>query len=462
MALDPLTSPLLTDLYQLTMLQGYREQRMSAPAVFELFVRKLPAHRGFLMACGLESTLDWLEQARFNAPEIAWLRGCDLFRADFIDWLSTWQFGGTIEAMDEGTIFFADEPILRVTGTLFDAQLVESRLLNIMHLHTLIASKAARCVLAAPDKRLIDFGLRRAHGAEAGIAAARAAYVAGFAGTATTLAAPMLGIPVFGTMAHSFVQCFDDEREAFIAFARTFPDNAVLLIDTYDTEAAAHKIVEIAPLLAREGIRLKGVRLDSGDLRALATSVRSILDAGGLRETTIFASGNLDELRVYDLEQQRAPIDAYGIGTALVTSVDAPALDMVYKLQEYDGRARRKRSTGKATWPGRKQVFREFDGQGHMRHDEVALVTDHRAGAEPLLHPVMRDGRRVRPRIPLPSIRHYARDSLAQLPDALRVFESDRDGFRPPIYPVTIGQSIRDLTIEVDHARASSFDRSAP
>lgn len=450
MAFDPLSSLLLTDLYQLTMLQGYRAQRMTASAAFELFVRRLPAHRGFLLASGLEPLLDWLAAARFSNEEIAWLHGCGLFRADFVDWLANWRFGGTVEAMDEGTAFFANEPILRVSGTLFDAQLIESRLLNIMHLHTLIASKAARCTLAAPTKRLIDFGLRRAHGAEAGIAAARASYVAGFAGTATTLARPMLGIPVFGTMAHSFVQCFDDEREAFLAFARAFPDNAVLLIDTYDTEAAARTVVQIAPQLASERIRIKGVRLDSGDLHALSASVRAILDAGGLREVTILASGNLDELRVRDLEQQGAPIDAYGIGTSLVTSSDAPALDMVYKLQEYDGRARRKRSSGKATWPGRKQVFRDFDAQGHMRHDEVALVTDHRAGAEPLLHPVMRDGRRLRPRIPLESIRRYARDSLGQLPAALRTLETDAGGYPPTVYPVTIGQSIRDLTVEVD------------
>lgn len=450
MALAPLTSPLLADLYQLTMLQGYWLERMQAPAVFELFVRKLPAHRGFLMACGLEPLLDWLEQARFSAEEIAWLHGCGMFRGEFVDWLSTWRFGGALEAMDEGTVFYRDEPVVRVTGTLFDAQLIESRLLNIVHLHTLLASKAARCVLAAPGKRLIDFGLRRAHGAEAGLAAARAAYVAGFAGTSATLAAPLLGIPVFGTMAHSFVQCFDDEGAAFIAFARAFPDNAVLLIDTYDTLAAARKVVEIAPVLAGEGIAIKGVRLDSGDLLALSRSVRAILDAGGLRETFILASGNLDELRVRDLERERAPIDAYGIGTSLVTSSDAPALDMVYKLQEYDGRARRKRSTGKATWPGRKQIFREFDGHGQMRHDEVALLAEHRTGTEPLLHPVMREGRRLRPRIPLDSIRHYAADSLAQLPAALRTLESDAGGYPATVYPVTIGQSIRDLADEVD------------
>jgi nicotinate phosphoribosyltransferase len=445
-AIDPITSPLVTDLYQLTMLQGYWARGMDRVASFELFVRKLPPQRGFLVAAGLELLLDWLETLRFNEAELAWLHRSKLFRPEFVDWLGRVRFRGSVEAMDEGTIFFAGEPILRVTAPIAQAQLIESRLVNQMHLHTLIASKAARSVLAAPGKQLVDFGMRRAHGAEAALAAARAAYLAGFAGSSLVLAGTTLGIPVFGTMAHSFVQAHDDERDAFIAFAEAFPDNAILLIDTYDTEAAARKVVEVAPRLAERGIRVKGVRLDSGDLAGLSRAVRRILDDGGLPDTIIFASGNLDEYRLAALERERAPINGYGVGTSLVTSADAPALDIVYKLQEYDGRARRKRSTGKATWPGRKQVLRYFDGHGHLAHDELALERDH-GGDERLLHPVMRDGQRVRPRIPLATIRNYARQSLDQLPPALRSLETHEPG-----YHVIVGQSVRDLADTVDRA----------
>ncbi|RMD61858.1 MAG: nicotinate phosphoribosyltransferase, partial [Alphaproteobacteria bacterium] len=255
-------SLLLTDLYQLTMMQAYVERGMSAPATFELFVRRLPARRGFLIAAGLESALDFLETLRFDTDEIEWLSGIGQFTDDFLSYLSRMRFTGDVHAMAEGTVFFADEPILRVTAPLPVAQLVETRLLNLLHYQTVIASKAARMVLAAPGRTLVDFGLRRAHGAEAGLLAARAAYIAGFAGTATVLAHRMFGIPMYGTMAHSFIQAHDDETEAFLAFARARPGDAVLLIDTYDTEAAARKVVALAPRLRAEGLTLRGVRID--------------------------------------------------------------------------------------------------------------------------------------------------------------------------------------------------------
>lgn len=443
-AIDPMAGPLLTDLYQLTMLQAYYLRGMDRTASFELFVRKLPKHRGFLMAAGLELLLDWLELLQFSEAELAWLHRSKLFRPDFVDWLGKQRFHGSVEAMDEGTPFFAEEPTLRVSASIAEAQLIESRLVNLMHVHTLLASKAARSVLAAPAKQLVDFGMRRAHGTEAAIAAARSSYIAGFAGTSLVLAGSTLGTPVLGTMAHSFVQAHLDEKEAFIAFGEAFPENAILLIDTYDTEAAARKVVEIAPRLIAQGIRVKGVRLDSGDFNALARSVRRILDEGGLSDAIIFASGNLDEFRLQELERAAAPINGYGVGTSLVTSIDAPALDMVYKLQEYDGRACRKRSAGKATWPGREQVFRFFDGHGHMSHDEVALMSDHR-GDESLLHPVMREGNRLRPRIPLDTIRNYARQSLAQLPAHLREIEAPESH-----YHVVVAQSVRELAEAVD------------
>src|SRR5581483_8465819 len=280
--MDVAASPLLTDLYQLNMIQAYLEHGETRPAVFEFFVRKLPSRRGFLVAAGLEQALDFLEELRFPPEELAWLERSGRFGEDVLAYLAGLRFTGDVHAMPEGTVFFANEPILRVTAPLPQAQLVETRLINVVHFQSLIAAKAARMVLAAPGKLLVDFGLRRAHGADAGLMAARASYIAGFAGTATMLAGKLFGIPIYGTMAHSFVQAWDDEAEAFAAFARSRPENLILLIDTYDTEAAAHKVVALAPRLQAAGIKVRGVRLDSGDLIALSKSVRRILDEGGL------------------------------------------------------------------------------------------------------------------------------------------------------------------------------------
>src|SRR5512134_289002 len=367
--MDPLSSLLLTDLYQLTMLQAYYAQGMTGTAVFELFVRKLPPGRRFLVAAGLEQALDFLEGARFGAEELEWIERSGLFAPGFAARLEGWRFTGDVDAMPEGTLFFPDEPIVRVTAPMPEAQLVETRLLNLVHFQTVVASKAARIRLAAPGKGLIDFGLRRAHGAEAGLLAARAAWLAGFDGSATALAAPRFGIPVYGTMAHSFVQAHDSEAAAFAHFAASFPENAVLLVDTYDTLEGARRAA------ATPG-RLKGVRLDSGDLDDLSRKVRKILDDAGHRGAIIFASGNLDEARVAALVAAGAPIDSFGVGTSLTTSADAPYLDAVYKLEEYAGIARRKRSTGKATWPGRKQVWRFSDEHGNFDHDVVALESE--------------------------------------------------------------------------------------
>jgi nicotinate phosphoribosyltransferase len=308
----------------------------------------------------------------------------------------------------------------------------------------MVASKAARSVLVAPDTLLVDFGLRRAHGAEAGLLAARAAYLAGFAGTATVLAGPAFGIPLYGTMAHSFVQAHADEIDAFAHFADVYPDGATLLIDTYDTELAARRIVDLARSLASRKIEIGGVRLDSGDLGALAKSVRSIFDAAGLSAIRIFASGNLDEYRIAELLRAGAPIDGFGVGTSLVTSADAPTLDAVYKLQEYAGRPRRKRSAGKATWPGRKQVFRHYGRDGRMLNDVIALEADAQGG-EPLLVPVMEQGRRTAPAESLGVIRKRTAGELARLPDALRAL----DPAAVP-YSVHIAASLHKLADEVD------------
>lgn len=442
------TSVLLIDLYQLTMLQGYFDRGMEETAVFEFFVRKLPPDRGFLMAAGLEQALDFLETLRFSSEELEWLAKSGRFSRAFVDYLERLRFTGDVHAVREGTIFFPNEPILRVTAPLPQAQLVETRLINLLHFQILIASKAARFVLTAPGKRLIDFGLRRAHGAEAGLMAARAAYLAGFSGSATVLAEFLYGVPAYGTMAHSFVQAHDDEREAFVNFAHAQPNNVMLLLDTYDTEAAAEKAVLLAPQLKAERIAIKGVRLDSGDLGNHARKVRQILDHGGLTDVKIFASGNLSEDRLRNLIETAAPIDGYGIGSDLVTSADAPHLDCAYKLQEYAGRARRKRSEGKATWPGRKQIFRRYGPDGRMAEDCLTLENDPQDG-ERLIHPVMRAGRRLAPSVPLTQLRAYASEQLTRLPEPLRRLRG------APVYPVKISDALTALVRAVDEERRS-------
>jgi nicotinate phosphoribosyltransferase len=435
-------SLLLTDLYQLAMMQAYAAHGFSATAVFEFFVRKLPKERGFLMAAGLEQALDFLASARFSEQDLSELRRLGQFPGWFIDSLAAFRFTGDVDAMPEGTIFFPDEPILRVVAPLPEAQLVETRLINLLQFETVVASKAARMVLAAPGKLLVDFGLRRAHGAEAGVLAARASYIAGFAGTATLSAALRFGIPVYGTMAHSFIQAHDDEMLAFDHFARSRPEGVVLLIDTYDTERAAEKVAGLAKRLARDGIRVRGVRLDSGDLAEHARRVRAILDAHDLREIIIFASGGLDEQALAAFTREGAPIDGYGIGTSLTTSSDAPALDCAYKLQEYAGIARRKRSEGKATWPGRKQVWRRYTPDGSFSEDTLGLEAEPQEG-EPLLQPVMRGGKALVPPPGLDAIRAHAADQLRRLPPRLRQLESAP-------YPVRVSEGLVRLARECD------------
>ena len=436
-------SPLLTDLYQLNMMQAYLDRGETKTAVFEFFVRRLPARRNFLIAAGLEQALAFLENVRFSPEEIDWLARTGRFGKQLLDYLATFRFTGDVHAMPEGTVFFDSEPILRVTAPLPEAQLVETRLINILHFQCLIAAKAARFVLSAPDKLLVDFGLRRAHGAEAGLLAARASYIVGFAGTATALAGRLYDIPMFGTMAHSFIEAHDDEMSAFEDFASSRPEEPVLLIDTYDTEAAARKVVVLAPPLKEMGIRLAGVRLDSGDLVALSKKVRQILDDGGLRDVTIFASGGLDEDELMRAARAQAPIDGFGIGTNLTTSYDAAALDCVYKLQEYAGRPRRKLSSYKATWPGRKQVWRRLSPDGRMNGDVLSLEDDRQPG-EPLIHIVMRAGRRINKPESLAEIRARAANNIKVLPEPLR--RLDLDGS----YPVTVADRLVCLAAEVD------------
>ncbi len=441
--MEPMSSALLTDLYQLNMVQAYLESGQTGTAVFEFFVRKLPRTRSFLVAAGLEQALQYLENLRFSADELSWLARCGRFSSRLIDYLADISFTGDVHAMGEGTVFFPNEPILRITAPLPQAQLLETRLINILHYQSLIASKAARMVLLAPGKLLVDFGLRRAHGADAGLMAARACYLAGFAGTATVLAEKAFGIPIYGTMAHSFIQAFDDESAAFEAFARARPNNLVLLIDTYDTLAAARKVVALAPKLLALGIRVRGVRIDSGDLVTLSKAVRRILDDGGLKETTIFASGGIEEETLAAFAREAAPIDGIGIGTSLVTSSDAPALDCAYKLQEYAGLPRRKRSAGKATWPGRKQVWRRYGSDGRMLSDVLSTEDDVHEG-EPLIHPVIAAGRRVAPKPSLDDIRAHVRDQLRRLPAGFEALTPSA------AYPVDVAPGLERLAASVD------------
>jgi nicotinate phosphoribosyltransferase len=443
---DPSTTLLLTDLYQLNMMKAYLDHQQTRTAVFEFFVRKLPPRRGFLVAAGLEQALDFLENFRFSAEEIDWLDRTGRFGRDLLAHLESFRFSGEVHAMPEGTVFFANEPILRVTAPLPEAQLAETRLINILHFQSLIASKAARIILAAPGKSLVDFGLRRAHGAEAGLLAARASYIVGFAGTATMLAEKLYGIPTFGTMAHSFIQAHDHESQAFEEFAKSRPQNLTILIDTYDTEAAAKKVVGLAPRLQARGIKIRAVRLDSGDLVTLSKSVRRILDDGGLKDVSVLASGGLDEDNIAEMLRAGAPIDAFGVGTSLTTSSDVPALDCAYKLQEYAGLPRRKHSSGKATWPGRKQVWRQYN-RGRMAGDVISTETDKQSG-QPLIEKVMQGGRRIRPSLALAEIRDRAARNLEQLPESLRRLETNAS------YPVKVADALIALTEEVDRRLA--------
>ena len=452
--MDVGNSALLTDLYQLNMIQAYLDCGKTETAVFEFFVRTLPSRRGFLVAAGLEQALDYLEHLHVSPGELDWLAKTGRFGQDFLDALARLRFTGDVHAMKEGEIFFADEPILRVTAPLPEAQLVETRLMNILHFQSLIASKAARYTLAAPNKSLIDFGFRRSHGAEAGLMAARASYISGSTGTATVMAGKLYGIPIFGTLAHSFIEAFDDETAAFEAFARARPKGLTLLIDTYDTERGARNVVALAHRLKSAGITIGAVRLDSGDLIALSKSVRRILDDGGLKNVGIFASGGITEDKILAMAEAHAPIDGFGVGTDLTVSSDAPALDCAYKLQEYAGVPRRKQSPEKATWPGRKQVWRRFGADGRMAGDILSLEDDDQPG-EPLIRQVMKDGMRLGASPALDEIRDRTAHNLEQLPEPLR--RLDRRGR----YTVLIADPLRDAAEAVDR-RLAQHGRTEP
>ena len=439
--MDPMRSPLLTDLYQLTMLESYYERGMVAPATFELYARKLPPHCGYLVAAGLAQALEWLEHARFGPDELEWLEQSGLFKPAFLDRLADWRFTGEVHALPEGTAVFPDEPIIQVTAPLPEAQLVESRLMNLLQFQTLVATRAARVVDAAQGRRVVDFGMRRAHGAEAAMFAARASYLAGFDATATVLAGAEYGIPVTGTMAHSYILAFAEEMEAFKAFLEAHPDKAVLLIDTYDTEAGADKVVA----LAQQGLKASAVRLDSGDLADHAHRVRRILDQGGLQETLILASGDLDEYAVAAMVAAGVPIDGFGLGTRIDTAAEQPFLECAYKLMAYEELPRRKRSEGKGHWAGRKQFWRSHDVQGRVSGDRLGLADEQPApDGQPMLERVMLDGRPLQAPEHLDTIRERTRNSIQALPALCR------DLHDPTPVPVTPTRALKAAAREAD------------
>lgn len=435
-------SALLTDLYQLTMLDAYYRLGMEQTAIFEFFVRRLPDRRSFLIAAGLEQVFDYLENLKFSAEELEWLASTHRVSSGTIERLRNFHFTGRVFAVPEGTVFFAHEPILRVEAPLPEAQLIESRIVNLLHYQTLVASKAARCRLAAPKAELVEFGMRRAHGAEAALLGSRACFIGGLDATATIEASYRYGIPMVGTMAHSFVQAHELESQAFQNFARMHPDNVVLLIDTYDVTRAAQRVVDLAHRLRGEGIRVKGVRIDSGDLAQAASNVRGILDRGDCKDVRIFASGALDEYAIEALQAERAPIDVYCLGTHLTISEDAPALDCAYKLQQYAGRPVRKVSPWKETWAGPRQVYRQYDASGYIAIDVVAGEDEVMEG-KALLREVMIDGHRTCPCPSLQSVREHCTEQLCHLPQALRSLEHVLQA------PVKISHQQRELAAEV-------------
>lgn len=399
-------SALFTDLYELTMAASYFQHRMFAPATFSLFVRSLPPDRGFLVAAGINEVLHVLEEFIFTTEDIEFLRYTERFATDFLDYLAQLRFTGDVSTLPEGSLCFAQEPLMEITAPIIEAQLVETAVLNALHVQTVIASKAARYSCAADGRSLVDFSLRRTHGIDAGIKVARASYLAGFDGTSNVLASKLYGIPSYGTMAHSFIESFDNEETAFAAYAETFPENTALLIDTYDTVSGARRAARVGQTLLQRGYHLRGVRLDSGDLLTLSQATRKILDDAGLSFTRIYASGGLNEHKVEQLVSAGAPIDVFGIGTDMGVSHDAPSLDMAYKLVEYGGRPRLKLSTDKVSLVGRKQVFRTHAPDGTYARDVIGLREEsaesvaHEAGVAtdrvvPLLQQVMTHGRVV-------------------------------------------------------------------
>jgi nicotinate phosphoribosyltransferase len=431
-------SPLLTDLYELTMASSYFREKMFGPATFSLFVRRYPANWGYFVSAGLDDALHYLEEFRFGPDDIGFLRSTGFFSNEFLEYLSALRFTGDVWAMKEGEVFFANEPVLEVTAPMIEAQLLETYIINIVHLQSLICTKAARCISVSRGKSLVDFSLRRTHGAYAGLKVARSSYIAGFTATSNVLAGRMYGIPISGTMAHSYVNAFESEIDSFRAFTRCYPDNAILLVDTYDTVSGVKKACIVGREMKERGQKLRGIRLDSGDMLELSKKARALLDEAGLQETQILASSGFDEYKIADILEKGAPIDGFGVGTNMGVSRDSPYMDMAYKLVEYDSRPVLKLSTGKMSMPAGKQIYRAFDREGRFAEDIIALREEKPIpGMAPLLGKVMEKGNRLLSE-PLSAMRERCGSSLKKIP--LKT-ESIRD---PERYPVSKSERLRE------------------
>ncbi len=436
---------LFTDFYELTMAQALFQQGMAAETTFSLFIRQYPPNRGFMVAAGLEDVLEYLEAYHFSQTGLDYLRSTGVFGDDFLEYLKNdvGPFTGSVRAIPEGRIFFVNEPLLEVTAPIIQAQLVETFVINQVNFQSLLTTKAARCVAAAQGRTLVDFASRRTHGAEAALKMARCGYIAGFQSTSNVLAAQRYGIPPSGTMAHSFISSFPSEIQAFRAYAESFPDRTVLLLDTYDTIQGAWHAAEVGRELEASGHRLAGVRLDSGDLASLSGQVRQILDDAGLGYVNIIASGGLDEYQIQDLVKNSAPIDHFGVGTRVGVSDDAPWTDMAYKLVRYNQMPVMKLSTGKTSLPGGKQVFRLQTPEGHFSGDILACDDENLPGGEPLLELVMQDGRRLGSRPELDDIRARLAQDLDRLDGHYQRL------YNPPRYPVTLSARLERLAAQV-------------
>lgn len=435
---------LLTDLYQLTMAACYFDQGMNDEATFSLFIRKYPQNRGYFVAAGLAEALKFLATLKFTEDDLAYLESTGLFQTRFLDFLKNLRFTGEVHALPEGSIFFKDEPLLEVSAPIIEAQLVETFIINAVSFQTLIATKASRSVHAAQGRPVVDFSLRRTHGTDAGLKVGRASYLAGFVGTSNVLAGKLYDIPIFGTMAHSYITSFAEEIEAFRIFAKNFPQMTTLLIDTYDNFVGARKAAQVAKEMEARGERLRSVRLDSGDIAAISKRVRQILTEEGLDYAKILASGGFDEYKIAKVLAEGGKVDHFAVGTKMGVSADAAYFDIAYKLVKYAGRPVMKLSTGKVTLVDKKQVFRFYDGEGMIVRDVIALRNESVPEGQPLLEKVMAEGSLVKKLPDLKGSRDYFASQFAKLPPAYKALE------HPAAYPVHLSSGLEKLQQRVE------------